>query len=210
MILRAEAIAELLQDKESSDPLAIIPTPKLDDLKKSGSASIDLRLGTWFATQRVVRAPALEIGGSSALHDILKLHYVHFGKSFYLHPGCFVLAMTLEWIRLPKNLAAYITGKSGLGRRGLIIATAASVHPGFVGALTLELSNVGQMPIAIKPGMWISQLCLHEARKGASDAIDESDYVGQSRPHLGRIELDPMASRLADAYKVDDYRPEDA
>src|SRR5262245_18868742 len=90
-----------------------------------------------------------------------KTHYVRFGDKYILHPGSFVFGVTLEWLRLPGDLAAYVIGRSSWGRRGLIIATATGVHPGFKGCLTLALTNVGEIPIAIKPGMETCQLFLH-------------------------------------------------
>jgi hypothetical protein len=109
------------------------------------------------------------------------------------------VSVTLEWIRLPKNLAAYVIGKSSWGRRGLIIATATGVHPGFKGCLTLELSNVGELPIAIKPGMNICQLFLHKVET-ENDELDKSLFIGLRRPTIGKLQLDPIARKLADAY----------
>ena len=159
MILKSDRIAKLLQDgakPETEDPLVITPTPPdLTKLAERGSGSIDIRLGTWFMTLRQARMTHLAIDAPGSQVQLTKTHYVPFGSEYYLHPRSFVLSVTLEWIRLPKNLAAYVIGKSSWGRRGLIIATATGVHPGFKGCLTLELSNVGELPIAIKPGMEI-------------------------------------------------------
>jgi len=87
-----------------------------------------------------------------------------------------------------------------MGRRGLIIATAAGVHPGFTGCLTLELTNVGEIPIAIKPGMTICQLFLHEV-KSKSTEIDKSPFACSRRPALGKVKLDKVAERLARAQR---------
>ena len=96
----------------------------------------------------------------------------------------------------PIQLAGYVVGRSSCGRRGLIIATAAGVHPGFTGCLTLELSNVGEIPIAIKPGIPTCQLFLHSTG-GQTDLVDESLFVGLRRPSLGKIKLDDVAKKLA-------------
>ncbi|MBU4271895.1 MAG: hypothetical protein KKE86_03150 [Planctomycetes bacterium] len=165
MILKSDKIADLLQEgqaPEVDDPLIVSPTLDLDDLRESGSASIDLRLGTWFVTLRQARMPYLSIDGAAQVTDkpskilggktiesdaqLTKTHYIPFGREYYLHKSSFVLCATLEWIRLPKNVAGYVIGRSSWGRRGLIIATAAGVHPGFTGCLTLELTNVGEIP----------------------------------------------------------------
>ena len=205
MMLRAEQIRLALEQKgpyEKSDPLVISPSPDLETLAKQGSASVDLRLGTWFVSLRESRMSCLEIDsrGKRPSH-LSKTHYVPFGQSYYLHPGCFVLGITLEWLRLPNYLFGYVIGKSSLGRRGLVIATAIGVHPGFTGCLTLELSNVGEIPIAIKPGMLVCQLCFQEAGTAAMniDTVDCSQFVGSRKPKLGRYELDKLAEKLADA-----------
>src|SRR6266849_9594195 len=113
-----------------------------------------------------------------------------------MHPGNFVLRVTLEWIRLPKDMAAYVVGKSSWGRCGLIIATATGVHPGFKGCLTLELSNVGEIPIGIKPGIAICQLFLHDV-SSSDEHVDASSFVGTRKPTLRPIKLDDFAKKLA-------------
>ncbi len=203
MILKSDIIANLLEEGAkpgAADPLVITPSPPdLKELAESGSASIDIRLGTWFVNLRQARMTHLAIDTPGAQSQLTKTHYVPFGDVYYLHPRCFVLSVTLEWIRLPKNIAAYVIGKSGWGRRGLIIATATGVHPGFKGCLTLELSNVGELPIAIKPGMQICQLFLHTVET-ETDHVDKSLFIGYRRPTLGKIEPDPIADKLAKAY----------
>jgi dCTP deaminase len=93
-------------------------------------------------------------------------------------------------------------GKSSWGRRGLIIATAIGVHPGFKGCLTLELTNVGEIPVAIKPGMAVCQLFLHEVREHGGEWVDQSQFVGMRKPRLGKISLDDddVGRKLASAY----------
>lgn len=226
MILKANQIANRMisaADEHKSDPLVITPFPDVEDLKKSGAASVDLRLGTWFCTLRQSKIPALEVddelakaAGKAGLTaeqlrmieeflpsattpseaNLTKKHYVSFGSRFILHPRNFVLGVTLEWIRLPSDLAGYVVGRSSWGRRGLIIATAAGVHPGFTGCLTLELTNVGEIPIAIKPGMTICQLFLHTV-DSKSEEIDKSLFSCSRRPTLGKIGLDWVADKLA-------------
>jgi dCTP deaminase len=111
-----------------------------------------------------------------------------------LHPGRFVLGTTLEWIRMPNRLAGSIVGKSSLGRHGLIIETAPVVHPGFSGCLTLELANVGEIPIALRPGMEIAQLQLENA-SGPGEGTGR--FSGYRRPVLGPIRADAVLSLLA-------------
>ncbi len=199
MILNSHAVALLLENSATQDPLVLAPQPNLKDLKKAGSASIDLRLGTWFAWAKGSKHPVLDFSREGEEHpteqQMTTKSYVRFDSRLILHPGSFVLAATLEWIRMPRNLAGYVSGKSSWGRRGLVIETAPGVHPGFVGCLTLELANVGEIPIAISPGTPICQLFLHRVEGDTSHA-DQSAFVGRRQPVLGKVKLDDFARRL--------------
>jgi dCTP deaminase len=204
MIFKSELIANLIENPDPNDPLVIVPRPNLKEMKEGGSASVDLRLGTWFVTPRQARMSHLDIiKGKTTQSQFTKTSYVPFGSEYYLHPRSFVLGVTLEWVRVPKIFAGYIVGKSSWGRCGLIIATAAGVHPGFMGCLTLELSNAGEVPIPVIPGMRICQLFFHKVEQSqGTDTVDQSGFVGQRQPILGKIELDEVAQRLSKAYKV--------
>ncbi len=202
MILRADKIAQQLENPDNpSDPLAFRPAPDLSALRTSGAASIDLRLGCWFQVFRGSRLPHLDIYDQQATppseSQLSKYHYVSFGEPFFLHPRAFVLAVTLEWIRLPSNMAGYVVGRSSWGRHGLIIATATGVHPGFTGCLTLELTNVGEVPVTIKPGTTICQLFLHTVQSGDPSLVDRSAFIGNRKPTIGAIRLDEVALKLS-------------
>ncbi|HUU44096.1 MAG TPA: dCTP deaminase, partial [Acidobacteriota bacterium] len=80
---------------------------------------------------------------------------------FVIHPGDFVLGVTLEFIAIPNDMLAYVEGKSSLGRTGLLVVTASKVDPGFHGVVVLELANTGTVPLRVRPGMPIAQLVLH-------------------------------------------------
>lgn len=199
MILTAADIAARLNER-SDDPLAIVPRPQHANLEASAEASVNLRLGTWFAAPRAPTTALLDIKdeatASSTEAHLLKMRYTRFGDRYIVHPGNFVLGVTLEWIRLPLNLTGYVVGKSSWGRRGLIIETAMGVHPGFAGCLTLELANVGEIPIAVRPGMFICQLFLHQTLTPAP-AGNTGSFIAYTRPVLGTLKLDPIAARLA-------------
>ena len=202
MILRADKIAQQLETPDNADdPLVIRPSPDLVALQISGSASVDLRLGCWFQIFRGSHCSHLDVYEGTAHPPsefrLTKLHYVAFGDPFILHPRAFVLAVTLEWIRLPSNLAGYVVGRSSWGRHGLIIATATGVHPGFTGCLTLELTNVGEIPITIKPGTTICQIFLHSVEVRDPKRVDLSHFVGHRKPTIGPIRLDEIAIKLA-------------
>ncbi len=201
MILEAADIVRRLRatDDQETKRLFITPEPDLDKLQVSGAASVDLRLGTWFLSPRPGRTALLDVSAvGSQEHSeeqLTKTSYVPFGSQFILHPRSFVLAVTLEWLRLPDDLAGYVVGRSSWGRRGLIIATATGVHPRFTGCLTLELANVGEVPIAIPPGITICQLFFH-TMSSPSASPEQSVYVGHGRPVLGILEPDEIARRL--------------
>jgi len=111
---------------------------------------------------------------------------------FILHPSEFVLGSTLEVVRLADDIVARLEGKSSLGRLGLLIhSTAGFVDPGFEGHLTLELSNVANLPIAIYPGMKIGQLSFYDLSTRAENPYGSrrahSKYQGQRGPTPSRI-----------------------
>jgi dCTP deaminase len=112
-------------------------------------------------------------------------------EPFVLHPGEFVLGSTLEVVTLPDDLASRLEGKSSLGRLGLIThATAGFIDPGFSGHITLELSNVANLPITLWPGMKIGQLCVFRLSSPAEHPYGSerygSRYQGQRGPTPSR------------------------
>ncbi|EIF01101.1 dCTP deaminase [Saccharomonospora glauca] len=113
---------------------------------------------------------------------------------FVLHPGEFVLASTFELFTLPDDLAGRLEGKSSLGRLGLLThSTAGFIDPGFSGHITLELSNVANLPITLWPGMKIGQLCLFQLTSAAEHPYGSpeagSRYQGQRGPTPSRAYL---------------------
>ena len=200
MLLSSHSLASILSTKpeDERDPFVVAPCPNLDKLRKSGGASIDLRLGTWFVSMKARRTSLLDVyehDDYSAEVELTNKYYVPFGDKFILHPKAFILAVTLEWLRFPLHLAGMVTGKSSWGRRGLIIETAPGVHPGFTGCLTLELTNVGEVPIAISPGTEICQLFVHKLESPVPDT-PESKFLGQRQPVLSGIRPDQFAINL--------------
>jgi dCTP deaminase len=164
---------------------------------------VSLRLGRWFRTFRHSRVSVLSIleeGGKREDEiNLTKEYFVRFGNRFILHPGKFVLGITLEWIGVPGDLAGYVTGKSSWGRRGLIIETAAGIHPGYKGCLALEITNLGEVPLALIPGMPICQLMFHGTyASGEGQPLEgaKSQFLGRRRPNLGEIRPDRILKRL--------------
>ncbi|MDA2993075.1 MAG: dCTP deaminase [Actinomycetota bacterium] len=123
------------------------------------------------------------------------------GEAFILHPGEFVLASTYEIITLPDDIAGRLEGKSSLGRLGLLThSTAGFIDPGFSGHITLELSNVANLPVKLFPGMKIGQLCLIKLSSPAEhpygSAIYASRYQGQRGPTPSRSFMNFHQSRI--------------
>jgi len=148
-------------------------------------SSIDLHLDRSFRVFRNNRYPFIDV--RSPQPDLTELLDVADDEPFVLHPSEFVLGQTIEWVELPDDLVARLEGKSSLGRLGLLIhSTAGYVDPGWKGKLTLELSNVAKLPIALYFGMKIGQISFFEM----SSPVDRpygsaglgSKYQGQSEP----------------------------
>jgi dCTP deaminase len=131
---------------------------------------------------------------SNAPDRLSKYQFVPFGDRYILHPGQFILGITFEWLKFPSDLAGFVTGKSSWGRRGLIIETAAGIHPGFCGCLTLEIGNVGPVPIPLIPGMEICQVFFEKAHGRSSGA--KSQFDGRRRPVIGNIRVDDTLKKL--------------
>lgn len=197
MILGSEEIVSRLEHPEPSRRLYLVPrTSDPAKCAPAGGASLELRLGAWFLSLKQTNQRALELFRDASVEaGVTRTHYVRFGREFILHPRSFVLAATLEWIKLPLDLAGYVIGKSSVGRHGLVIATATGVHPGFTGCLTLEIGNLGELPIPLRPGMKIGQLFLHVVENPAKNA-DESGFACTRRPVLLPLKNDPIADAL--------------
>src|SRR6476661_3427490 len=155
-------------------------------------SSVDLRVDRYFRVFRNDTTPFID--PKLAQEDLTELVEVPREGRFILHPGEFVLGSTLERVALPDDLVARLEGKSSLGRLGLLIhSTAGFVDAGWDGHLTLELSNVANLPIAIYPGMKIGQISFLEMTTPASapygSASMGSKYQGQRGPTPSRYYL---------------------
>jgi dCTP deaminase len=155
-------------------------------------SSIDVRLDRFF---RVFNNHLYtHIDPAVQQDDLTAMVEVADGQPFVLHPGEFVLASTLEVITLGDQLASRLEGKSSLGRLGLLThSTAGFIDPGFSGHVTLELSNVANLPIRLWPGMKIGQLCIFRLSSPAEHpygaAVYGSRYQGQRGPTASRSYL---------------------
>ena len=153
-------------------------------------SSIDLHVDRYFRTFHNARHPYIDV--KKPMDDLTEMVEVQPDEAFILHPGEFVLGSTNEFVRLPDDLVARLEGKSSLGRLGLLIhSTAGLVDPGFEGHLTLELSNVANLPITIYPGMKIGQIGFFKLSSPADHPYGSkevaSKYQGQRGPTPSRF-----------------------
>ena len=152
-------------------------------------SSLDVRVDRYFRVFRNSRYPFIDVKAQQ--EELTELVEVTGDEAFILHPGEFVLGSTLEVVTLPDDLAARLEGKSSLGRLGLLThSTAGFVDPGFSGHITLELSNVANLPITLWPGMKIGQLCMFRLTSPSEhpygSAVYGSRYQDQRGPTPSR------------------------
>ncbi len=189
----ATLIHVLLSDRDIRAEIAagrLALEPFADNLVQP--SSIDVRLDRMFRVFNNTRYT--HIDPAQRQDELTSLVEPAEGEPFVLHPGEFVLGSTLEVCTLPDDLAGRLEGKSSLGRLGLLThSTAGFIDPGFSGHITLELSNVANLPITLWPGMKIGQLCLFRLTSPAQhpygSAAAGSKYQGQRGPTPSRAYL---------------------
>lgn len=165
-----------------------------------GASSVDLRLGNVFL---MVRARGLAdvdpcrfahpdgAAGDHALEQARRQKHERFeapfGQKFLLHPAMLALVPTLEWVKLPANLQGTVTARSSWAREGLSIATASLIHPGYKGLITLELANLGQIPLVLYPGLRIAQISFHMLDRDAEQKDMSSRFNMAFEPGEGNL-----------------------
>ncbi len=162
-------------------------------------SSVDLHLDADFRVFRNNRYPYIDVRSEQpGLTELVSI--TDDDEPFILHPSEFVLGQTLEWVELPDDLVARLEGKSSMGRLGLLIhSTAGYVDPGWKGNLTLELSNVANLPIALYRGMKIGQISFFKMSSPVERPYGSrelgSKYQGQSEPTESQFYRDFEGSR---------------
>lgn len=202
MILNEAQILERLVDPDPERRITI--TPLINPTEQFGPTSVDLRLGTDFQVMRRSNMTHLDMTRPPEELHRETLRYMEHVKvaptePFVLHPGEFALASTLEFVRIPLDLAARLEGRSTWGRLGLQIhATAGFVDPGFVGALTFELSNVSMVPLTLYPGVRISQICFFQSTKTNLPYAQKrfTKYSGHATTASSAFFKDPEYARI--------------
>jgi dCTP deaminase len=150
-------------------------------------ASIDVHLGNWFAYARRTKLKGIKIEDErdeALLKSIGQDEaFIPFGKAFLLHPGDLALGVTQEFISLPRDVMAFVEGRSRLGRMGLFVATATQVAPTFHGVVVLELANAGTVPLELRPGIGIAQLVFQVMTDPVpEEKLYRSKYYCQIKP----------------------------
>ena len=169
--------------------IVITPVPNLKE--QLGSCSIDLRLGNTFRVFDHSRNAYIDPTKKDFSNEITKEVKVKKGESFMMQPGDFVLAVTLEKVKIAPDLMGRLEGRSSLGRLGIVVHSTASIFdPGWDGKPVLELGNLGRMAVKLTPGMRICAMTFDELSSPA-----EVPY-GQKKLAKYKIQDGPNESRI--------------
>ena len=187
----------ILSDKTIKDYLEegkIVIDP-LKDEQQIQPSSVDMRLGDEFKVFKVIRKPYIDPKDEEDIAEYMESSTVPEGEAFIIHPNEFALATTQEYVKVPDDLVARVEGRSSMGRLGVTMhVTAGYVDPGFEGRITLEISNIGAMPVALYPGQRVCQLVFETMTTPAELPYGHpkrnSKYMNQLKPESSRVKLD--------------------
>ncbi len=186
VVLSDRDIKKYIADKR------IVIDPEPDFNMQLGSNSLDLRLGNSFRifdhSKYAFIDPFKKNIGEEITREITKEN----GEHFIIQPGEFVLGTTVEYVEIPDDLVGTLEGRSSIGRLGVIVhSTAGSIECGFKGNITLELANLGKMPVALYPDMRICSLAFMKLSSPAEVPYYKkkgAKYVGQKGPDESKID----------------------
>ena len=188
----------ILSDKDikkclEEGKIAIDPLKNIE--KQVQPSSVDLRIGNEFKVFKIIKKPFIDPRDPENLDSYMESMYVENDEAFIIHPNEFALATTYETIKVPDDLVARVEGRSSMGRLGITMhVTAGYIDPGFEGKITLEISNIGKMPVALYPGQRACQIVFEtmtsKAEKPYGHPDRDSKYMGQTRPESSRIKQD--------------------
>jgi dCTP deaminase len=156
-----------------------------------GSCSVDFRLGNEFSVFEHSRNAYIDLKESRSIQDLMRTITVATGEPFILQPREFALAITEEILELDDDVLGRLEGRSSLGRIGIIVhGTAGLFDPGWTGKATLELSNLGRMPVALYPGMRICSFTFEQLSSKVAVPYRKkvgNKYAGQDRPLASKL-----------------------
>lgn len=169
----------------------IIITPMPDFAEQLGSCSVDLRLGSSFRVFEHSKFAYIDPFDKESKAAVTREIVVAKNERFIIQPGDFVLATTVERVEIPDDMTARLEGRSSIGRLGVVIhSTAGSIECGFKGNITLEIANMGKMPVALHPGMRICSLAFEMLTSPAEVPYYKkkgAKYVEQAGPDESKI-----------------------
>lgn len=179
----------------------VVTSPNNDHEQHIHASSMDFRLGKYFKVYKKTNLAVLDPLKMESFKDFTKLYTIEEpGEPFIIHPGDFVLGVTLEKVKLPDDIVARAEGRSSLGRLGIIIhSTAGFIDAGFEGTITLEITNINTVPVALYPGMRIGQLAFETMSSPAEVPYamkTSSKYQGQELPEESRLVDDPEMLKI--------------
>ncbi len=195
----------ILSDRDIKAKIAAgelqVTSPLEDHMHNIHASSMDLRLGKFFKVYEHTKAAVLDPIKTDSFKDITKLiEITEPGEPFIVHPGDFVLGVTIEKIKLPDDMVARVEGRSSLGRLGIIVhSTAGFIDAGFEGTITLEITNINRVPVALYPGMRVCQLAFEEMSSPAEVPYNmkkSAKYQGQELPEESRLTIDPEFDKI--------------
>ena len=162
------------------------------------ASSMDLRLGNFFKVYNHNEIDILDPRTMGEQKKLTQSFERDENTPFIVHPGDFVLGVTMETVSLANDLVARVEGRSSLGRLGIVVhSTAGFVDAGFTGTITLEISNLNTVPVALYPGMRVCQLAFETMTSAALIPYGEkksSKYQNQVMPEESRVGNDPEFS----------------
>ncbi|BDZ71913.1 dCTP deaminase [Methanobacterium petrolearium] len=169
--------------------------PLEDPGRQIQPSSVDLRIGNEFKGFRIVRKPCIDPLDKSDLESYMESFHLDESEAFIIHPGEFALATTYEAVKLPDDLVARVEGRSSMGRLGITMhVTAGYIDPGFQGKITLEISNIGKMPVALYTGQRVCQIVFETmtspSQRPYGHPDRDSKYMGQDKPVTSKIKQD--------------------
>lgn len=167
---------------DPDDPFAVTPLPHRDAISHG---SIDLQLGNTFLVAVRASVPSVNARTPEQSRQLFSEVRCAPEDKLIIQPHQFVLATTLEYVCLPGDLCGFLQSRSTYGRLGLISATATYVTAGYKGCPTLEISNVGEVPVEVYPGDPICHLVLFTADEDPAD-LKPSRYQCATRPYAAR------------------------
>ncbi len=187
----------ILSDKDLRkylDEGKIVIDPIIDE-EQIQPSSIDMRLGDEFKVFKVISKPYIDPKDPEDIASYMESMVVEENDAFIIHPNEFALATTYEYVKVPEDLVARVEGRSSMGRLGVTMhVTAGFIDPGFEGKITLEISNIGSMPVALYPGQRVCQIVFETMTSPAERPYGHPDrkskYMGQKSPESSRIKHD--------------------